>query len=109
MKSWYLLVRMVVGRPVARQRPRSKHPYNSRCQVMAATGTHATTEELLGVVFSVRPVPRLHNEGPLPSEESLEMAARRVGGGCEMSPACEDVSPGAGERPLVKTQQTEKT
>jgi hypothetical protein len=29
--------------------------------------------------------------------------------GVNWPPACEDVSPGAGERPLVKTQQTETT
>jgi hypothetical protein len=40
---------------------------------MAATGKHATIAELLEAVFSVRSVPRLYNEGQLPSEESLEM------------------------------------
>jgi hypothetical protein len=40
----------------------------------------ATIEELLEAVFSVRSVPRLYNEGQLPSEESLETAVRVVGG-----------------------------
>jgi hypothetical protein len=52
---------------------------------MAATDTHATTEELLEAVVSVRSVPRLYNEGELPLEESLEMEMRRVGGWCEMA------------------------
>jgi hypothetical protein len=46
---------------------------------MASTGTHETIEELLEAVFFVWSVPRLHNEGQLPSEESLETAVRRVG------------------------------
>jgi hypothetical protein len=32
---------------------------------MAATDMHAATENLLDAVFSVRPVPRLYNEGQL--------------------------------------------
>jgi hypothetical protein len=47
---------------------------------MAITDTHATTEELLEAMFSVWSMPRLNNEGQLWSEESLEMAVRRVGG-----------------------------
>jgi hypothetical protein len=47
---------------------------------MAAIDT--TMEELLGIVFSVRSVPRLYH---LPLEESLEMAVRRVGGWCVMA------------------------
>jgi hypothetical protein len=46
---------------------------------------HATTEELLEAVFSVRSVPRLFNEGQLPLEESLETAVKRVGGWCKMA------------------------
>jgi hypothetical protein len=37
---------------------------------MAATDKHATTEELLEAVFSVRSVPRLYTGGQLPLEES---------------------------------------
>jgi hypothetical protein len=39
--------------------------------VKAATDTHATTEELLEAVFSVRSVLRLYNEGQLPLWASL--------------------------------------
>jgi hypothetical protein len=46
---------------------------------------HATTEEVWKVVFSVRSVPGLYNEGQLSLEESLEMAVRKVGGWCEMA------------------------
>jgi hypothetical protein len=42
---------------------------------MAATDMH-TTEELLEVVFSVRSVLRLYNEGQLPLEKSPEMTVR---------------------------------
>jgi hypothetical protein len=52
---------------------------------MTVTDTHATTGELLEVVFSVRSVPRLCNEGQLPLEECVETAVRRVGGWCEMA------------------------
>jgi hypothetical protein len=45
---------------------------------MAATDTHATIEELLEAVFSVRSLPMLYNEGHLPLEESLETAVRRL-------------------------------
>jgi hypothetical protein len=34
--------------------------------VMAATDTHATIEELLEAVLSVRSVPKLYNQGQLP-------------------------------------------
>jgi hypothetical protein len=61
-------------------------------------------EELLGAVFTVRSVQRPYSEGQLPLEESLDMAV-----GVKWLPACEDESPEAGKRPLVKTQQTEKT
>jgi hypothetical protein len=37
---------------------------------MAATGMHTTMEELLGTMFSVRPTPRLYNEGQMPLEIS---------------------------------------
>jgi hypothetical protein len=52
---------------------------------MAATDTHATIEELLEAVFSVRSVPRLYNESQLLLEESLWTVVRRVGGWCEMA------------------------
>jgi hypothetical protein len=42
-------------------------------------------EELLEVIFSVRSVLRLYNEGKLPLEKSVETAVRRVGGWCEMA------------------------
>jgi hypothetical protein len=50
---------------------------------MAATDTHAQTEVLLEVVFSLRSVPRLYNEGQLPLEKRLETTVRRVGVSCE--------------------------
>jgi hypothetical protein len=52
---------------------------------MAATDSHATTEELLEAVFCVWSVPRLYNEGQPPLEESLEMTVKRAGGWCEMT------------------------
>jgi hypothetical protein len=45
----------------------------------------ATTEELLGEVFSVRSVPRLYSEEQVRLRDSLETAVRRVGGWCEMA------------------------
>jgi hypothetical protein len=43
------------------------------------TDTHATTEDLLEAVFSVRPVPRLYNEDqpPLPVSTSRESVSRQ--------------------------------
>jgi hypothetical protein len=52
---------------------------------MAATDRHATIEELLEAVFSVRSVPSLYNEGQLSLEENPETALRTVGGWCEMA------------------------
>jgi hypothetical protein len=52
---------------------------NGRCQVMAATVTHATIEELLKEEFSVWSVTRIYKKGQLPLEESLETAVRRFG------------------------------
>jgi hypothetical protein len=52
---------------------------------MAATGMHATTEELLEAMVSVWSVPRLYIKGQLPLEESLETAVRRVGGWRDMT------------------------
>jgi hypothetical protein len=55
---------------------------------MSASGTHATIEELLEALFSVRSIPRLYNESQLPLEQSLETletAVKRVGGRCEMA------------------------
>jgi hypothetical protein len=37
---------------------------------MSSTDTHATIEELLEAVFSVRSILRLYNKGQLPLEES---------------------------------------
>jgi hypothetical protein len=42
-------------------------------------------EELLEVMFSVRPIPRPYNEGQLTLEESHETAVGRVLGWCEMA------------------------
>jgi hypothetical protein len=75
---------------------------------MTATDTHATIEELLEAVFSVRSLPRLYNESQLQLETSLQTAVTRVRVSCEMAASLRGVSPGAGECPLVKTQQTEK-
>jgi hypothetical protein len=49
----------------------------------------------LETVFSVRSVPRLYEEDQLQLRESFETRVRRA--------ACEDVSPGAEERPHWKT------
>jgi hypothetical protein len=46
---------------------------------MVASDMHATIEEL-EVVFSVRSVPKLYDEGQLALEGSLETEVRRVGG-----------------------------
>jgi hypothetical protein len=81
---------------------------------VAATDTQATTQELLEAVFSVRSVPRLYNEDQLPLQVSRKRVLRRQLGkyefGARWPPACEDVSPGAEERPLsedVTKQRTE--
>jgi hypothetical protein len=96
---------------------------------MDAIDAKATTEELLKAVFSMRSVPRLYNEELLRLRESLETAARRVGGWCEMAaslgvsssnellvrktPASKDVNIEALDtvtrRQPVRIQQTEKT
>jgi hypothetical protein len=96
---------------------------------MAATNMHATTEELLEAMFSVRSVPRLQNKEQLRLRESLETAVTKVGGECEIaaslgvswskeSPASKDVNMKAEEatgletvtrRQPVKTQQAEET
>jgi hypothetical protein len=47
---------------------------------MATKDMHATIEELLEAVFFVWSVLRLHNEGQLLLEESLEMAVKGAGG-----------------------------
>jgi hypothetical protein len=39
---------------------------------MAAKETHATIEELLVAMFSVRSMPRLYNKDQLPLEESSD-------------------------------------
>jgi hypothetical protein len=52
---------------------------------MVATDTHATTEELLEAVFSVRSVSGLYNDGQLPLWDSPVTAVRRAGGWCEMA------------------------
>jgi hypothetical protein len=50
---------------------------------MAAIDAHATIEELLKAVFSVRSMPILHNEEQLRLRKSFERAIRRVGVSCE--------------------------
>jgi hypothetical protein len=44
-----------------------------------------TIQKLLEAVFSVRPVPRLYDEGQLPLVLSVETTVRRVGGWCEIA------------------------
>jgi hypothetical protein len=74
---------------------------------MAAAYTHATIEELLEAVFSMRSLPRLYKEEQLRLLATLGTAVRRVGCWCEMAARMQECEPGAGERPLVKTHQTE--
>jgi hypothetical protein len=62
--------RLCKNTPVAKQR------LNSR-QVMAATDTHATIEELLEAVFSVWSVPIQYNEDQLSSPVSRNKVLRR--------------------------------
>jgi hypothetical protein len=59
-------------------------------------------------VFSVRSVPRCYKQDGLEKSGVLRRQLEEGKVGVRWSPACEDVSLGAGERPLVKTQQTEK-
>jgi hypothetical protein len=61
---------------------------------MATTDTHATIEELLEAVFSVRSVPKLYNGDQLIIEKSLETGDRRVGGWCEMVASLRGHEPG---------------
>jgi hypothetical protein len=58
-------------------------------------------EELLGEVFYVWSVTRLYNEDQLPLRESLETAARRVGGWCEMAFTLRGHEPGNRGTPTV--------
>jgi hypothetical protein len=46
---------------------------------MAATDTYATIEEPLEEVFSVWPMPKLHNEGQLPLKERYSDLGLQVG------------------------------
>jgi hypothetical protein len=75
---------------------------------MATIDTYATREELLEAAFSVWSVPRLYNEGQLPSEESLETAVTGLRGWREMATSLRGRDPWNRERPLVQQQQTEK-
>jgi hypothetical protein len=52
---------------------------------MAATDKHATTEEMLEEVVSVRSVPSPYNDGQRPIEKSFETAVRRIGGWSRMA------------------------
>jgi hypothetical protein len=56
----------------------------------------------LEALSSVRSVPTQCNEDQLALWDSPETAVRRVGGWCEMPPACKVVIQGAEERPLLK-------
>jgi hypothetical protein len=69
--------------------------------VTAATGTHATTEELLEAVFPVRSVLMLYNEDKLSLRETSETAVRRVGGWCEMAASLRGREPGSREMSTV--------
>jgi hypothetical protein len=53
------------------------------------------------VVFSAQFVPRLYKEEHMSLRESAEAAVRRVGY-VRWPPACEDVSPGAEDRPFLE-------
>jgi hypothetical protein len=64
--------RYVVRRRLCKQR-----------SLLAKTDTHATTKDLLEVVFSVRSLARLYNEEQHLLRESLDAAVRRVGDWCE--------------------------
>jgi hypothetical protein len=52
---------------------------------MAATVTHAKTEEPFEKVFSMGSVLKLYKEGQLPLQKSRETVVGRVGGLCEMA------------------------
>jgi hypothetical protein len=57
------LLRVRIVKPA--ETPVAKQWLSSR-QVLATRDTHSTMKELLEVVFSVRPVPRVYNEDQLP-------------------------------------------
>jgi hypothetical protein len=65
---------------VARQQP-----INNRGMVFSARSPKQQLNCNRGIVFSVQPVPRLHNEEQLQLRESLEMPMKRVCSWCEMS------------------------
>jgi hypothetical protein len=75
--------------PVARVWPSRRH-------VMAPTNTHATIGELLEAVFSVRSLPRIHNEDQLSLGDSscveagsdTSTVALRIAGGDEEGTQC---------------------
>jgi hypothetical protein len=96
--SQLLLGKCSVNMPVAKK-------WLSSRNVMAATDTHATIKELLETVFPVRSVPSLYNEHLVSLPVSRESVLRRQLEeeiGVRWPPACEDVSPGAGERPPLE-------
>jgi hypothetical protein len=80
--------------PVARQ-------WLIRRHVMSATGTQATVDELLEAMFSVRSMPRLHNEDQMPLRESLETRVRRVGDLCEVASSLRGREPCSRAMPTV--------
>jgi hypothetical protein len=62
---------------------------HARCQVMAATNTHAKMEELLEAVFSERSVPRGHDSvARLEAGSNTFTVALRVVGGDEKGNQC---------------------
>jgi hypothetical protein len=52
---------------------------------MAANRHGRNNGRAVGVLFSVRSVPRLYNEDQLPLQGCLETVIRRVGAWCEMA------------------------
>jgi hypothetical protein len=62
-----------------------------------AAREHAIRKE----TFPMRSVPGRYNEDQLPLRDILETAVRRVEGWVRRPTACEDVSPGTEERPLL--------
>jgi hypothetical protein len=60
--------------PVARQRQRNDRVYNSRCLVMALQTSILPRQQLhcnIGMVFSVRPVPRCYKQSKLVERSEL--------------------------------------
>jgi hypothetical protein len=82
---------------------------------MAEIDPHATIEELLEAMFSVRSVPRLYNEDQLPLRVSREgvcrqaILRRQLGGWCEMAASLRGLEPGSrGTSAVGRRYQTEQ-